>query len=340
MTNATKSLALIFAGTLALAVASSWSWSGSSGASFRTKLLTVDTSAVKAVRIARNDGSTIRLQKTESGWTVGSDEAKTAYPAQSSAVTRLLNTLPSISVKAVAARQSDKHPRYGVDSTGTTVTLLDSGDETLGSLLVGRTEFQSRNKENSGKTSPMQRMRRQGTSVTYVRRPNQPDVYSVEASLESMLSKNVEDWRNKTIWSAAQSNVQRIYLTTAGDSAAADTTFSLQRAVASDTASTGPPTWLSNGDTLSTDAVTSVLTTLASPRASGFAEHTSPNQLKNPRHKVRLRLSDGSEHTLKLYPDPSSNDTYLGTASDYPSVARLQKRRWDGVFKPRSTFLK
>lgn len=339
MTNATKTLAIIFAGTLALAFASTWSWSGSSSAAFQKKLLAVDTSAVQAVRIARGDGPTVRLQKSDSGWTVSPADASESYPARTSAVRRLLNTLPSLSVSAVATRQSDKHPRYGVDSTGTTVTLLGSGDEKLGRLLVGRTEFQSRNK-NKGKTSPMQRMRRQGTSVTYVRDPNRPDVYSVEASLESMLNKNVTGWRDKTIWNIAQSDIQRVRLTTTGDSAAADTSFRLQRAVPSDTAASPKPTWLSEGDTLSTDAVSSVLRSVASPRASGFAESATPSDLSAPTHTVRLQLSDGSKHTLTLYPDPSSTDTYLATASDYPYVARVQKRRWDDVFKPRSTFLK
>jgi hypothetical protein len=339
MTNATKTLALVFAATLALAVASSWSWSGSSGASFQTELLPVDTSAVQAVRIAQGNGPTVRLQKADDGWTVSPDDGSASYPAQASSVDRLLNTLPSLPVKAVATRQTDKHPRYGVDSTGTTVTLLGSGDEDLGALLVGRTEFRSRN-DSDGKSSPMQRMRRQGTNITYVRTPDRPDVYSVEADLESMVTKSVTDWRDKTIWGVAESDIQRVQLTTTGDSAAADTSVRFQRAVPSDTASSPKPTWISDGDTLSTDAVSSVLTTVSSPRASGFAEETSPKNLSGPTHTVRLRLSDGSEHTLTLYPDPTSSDTYLATASDYPYVARIQKRRWDDVFKPRSTFLK
>jgi len=339
MTNATKTLALLFAGTVALAAVTSWGGDGPSSAAFQGRLLGVDTSAVQAVRIERSDGPTVRLQRSDTGWAVAPADTAATYPAAPQAVTQLLTTLPSLQVRAVATRQPDNHPRYGVDSTATTVTLLGSGDEELGRLLVGRTEFQSRNK-NKGKTNPMQRMRRQGTSVTYVRAPDRPDVYSVEASLESMLNKSVTDWRDKTIWGVAESDIQRVQLTTTGDSTAADTSFRFQRAVPSDTAAGPKPTWLSQGDTLSTDAVSSVLTTLASPRASGFADDTAPEDLSTPTHTVRLRLRDGTERTLKLYPDPTSSDTFLGTASDYPYVPRIQKRRWDDVFKPRSAFLK
>lgn len=338
MTNATKTLSVIFAVTLALAVATSWSWSGASSAAFRTQLVPVDSSAVQALRIDRS-GPSVRLQRSGDGWTVGPAGASTDYPARASAVKRLLNTLPALQVSAVATRQPDKHPRYGVDSTATTVALLDSDNEQLARLLVGRTEFQNRNASQQTQ-SPMQRMRRQGTSLTYVRTPEQPDVYAVEAALEGLLDKTVEDWRDKTIWGVAESDIQRVHLTMAGDSAAADTSVRLQRAVPSDTASRPQPTWLSDGDTLSTNAVSSVLSTVASPRASGFAEDTSPEELSNPTHTVRLRLSDGTTHTLSLYPDPSSPDTYLATAADYPYVAQLQKRRWDDVFAPRSTFLK
>ena len=339
MTNATKTLSGIFAVTLALAVATSWSWSGSSSAAFRTQLVPVDSSAVQALRIDRS-GTSVRLQRSDDGWTVGPADASSSYPARASAVERLLNTLPALEVSAVATRQPDKHPRYGVDSTATTVSLRGSGDKELARLLVGRTEFQRRSSSQQ-QQRPMRRMRQQGTSRTYVRTPNRPDVYAVEASLEGLLNKTVEDWRDKTIWGVAESDIQRVHLTRAGDNATADTSVRLQRAAPSSAPTSSPqPTWMSDGDTLSTRAVSSVLATVASPRASGFVPDTAPEDLSDPIRTVRLRLNDGTTHTLSLYPDPSSADTYLATAADYPYVAQLQKRRWDDVFNPRSPFLK
>jgi hypothetical protein len=337
MTNATKTLSVLFAVTLTLAAVTSWNWSGTSSAAFRTQLVPVDSSAVQAVRIDRG-GMSVRLQRTGDGWRVGPQSDTSRYPARSSAVERLLRALHGLEVNAVATRQASKHPRYGVDSTATAVTLLDSDNAVRARLLVGRTEFRDRN-ASPQKQTPMQRMRQQGTSITYVRPPGQPDVYSVEASLEGLLNKPVDDWRDKTIWGVARADIQRVRLTTAGDSAAAASSVRLQRAVPSDTAAGPAPTWLSNGDTLSTDAVSSVLSTVASPRASGFAETTSPTDLTAPTHTVRLQLREGTTRTLRLYPNPSSADTYLATASDYPYVAQLQKRRWNDVFQPRSSFV-
>lgn len=335
MTNATKTLALFFVASLALAFATTWSGSGPSSAAFQDKLLAVDSSAVTAVRIDRPNAS-VRLERSGEDWTVGPDAESARYAAQTQSVQRLLNKLPNLQVRAVATRQPDKHPRYGVDSTGATVTLLGSDDNPLGTLRIGRTEFQGSEQSQQQKPGPMQQMQQnRGTQVTYVRVPDQNDVYSVEASLSSFINRNVEDWRDKSIWGVAQSNIQRVDLTMAGDSTAAtNRSYLLQRAAESDT------TWTSNGDTLSTDAVSSLLRIVSSPRANSFANDKSPDNLNNPLYTVRLQLADGSERTLKLYPDSTTTNSYFATASDYPYVARVLKNRWDdSVFKPRSSLL-
>lgn len=340
MTNATKTLALFFVGTLAMAVATAWSGGGSSSAAFQDKLLAVDSSAVEAVRIERPKGS-VRLVRSGDGWNVRSGSQSPAYRAQDQTIERLLSEMPALQVNAVATRQTDKHPRYGVDSTGTTVTMLDANDEPLGSLLIGRTEFRSNDQSQQQTPGPMQQMRQnRGTQVTYVRTPDKPDVYSVEKSLASLVNRNVEDWRDKSIWGVAQSKIQRVDLTMSGDStAAANRSYTLQRTAASDTSSASS-TWTSNGDTLSTDAVSSLLRIVSSPRANSFANDKSPDNLSNPRYTVRLQLADGTERTLTLYPDSADDETYLATATDYPYVARVLKSRWDdSVFKSRSSLL-
>lgn len=334
MTNATKTLALIFAGTLAIALATSWNWSSSSSAAFQQELLGVDTSAVQAVQIKQPDGPPVRLKRSNEGWTVTPPNTSTTYPADGPAVERLLTTLPSLQVNAVATRQPDKHPRYGVDSTGTLISLLGAGNEPLGRLIVGRSRV--RQPQSQGSQGPMQQMqRRRGTPVTYVRSPDHPDVYSVEHSLGSITGRSVEDWRDKRIWAVDRSQIQRVDFTFPGDSS-----FTMQRTASGDTASAvGPATWVSEGDTLSSDAVSSLLRQLSSPEADGFAEETSPEDVSDPLYSVSLGLSDGSKRTLELSPDPSDN-AYLATADGFEYVARLQKNKWDrSVLQGRSALL-
>jgi len=330
MTNATKTLAILFAVTVALAAVTSWSWSGTSSAAFQERLLAVDTSAVQTIRIDRADGPPVRLRRSDAGWAVAPADTSATYPANPQAVDRLFSSLPALEVSAVATRQPDNHPRYGVDSTGTRITMLGSGGETLGSLIVGRTRMR-RSQSQGRPQNPMQRMRRRGgTPLTYVRAADRPDVYSVEQSLRSLTERGVEAWRDRRLWAVDRSNIQRIDFRFPGDSS-----FTMRRPAAGDTTSpVGPATWVSAGDTLATSETTPLLRTLASPEADGFETGTAPDQLGTPRYRVRLHLSDGSQRTLRLY--PPSGGAYRGTADGFDYVARLQAREWDNVLRGRS----
>lgn len=336
MTNATKTLAIIFAGTVVLALASTWGWGDSSSAAFENELLSVDTSAVQAVQIEKSNGPPIRLERTESGWSVIPPDTSATYPASTKAVNELFTALPSLEVSAVATRQTENHPRYGVDSTGTAITMLGSGDEPLGQLIVGRTRIRRPQSRGQGQ-NPMQRMRRRrgGTPITYVRNPDRPDVYSVERALQSVTGRELNDWRDKRIWTVDQSKIQRIDFTLPGDSS-----FTMKRTAQDDTASTGgSSTWISAGDTLSNSETSPILRTLATLEADGFATGRSPDAVGPPVYSVRIHLSDGSQQTLELRPD-ASGEVYLGTTDGFPYVARLKKDTWDRtVLQGRSALL-
>lgn len=335
MTNATKTLALLFAGSVALALAASWSWSGTSSAAFQSNLLAVDTSAVQAVQIVRSGRPSVRLERGDDGWSVVPGDTSARYPASTSAVNDLLSTLPNLSVGAVTTRQPDKHPRYGVDSTGTRIAMLDASGETLGELIVGRTRMRRPQRQGRAQ-SPMQRMRRRrGTPVTYVRSPDRPDVYSVEQAFRSVTGRGVEDWRDKQIWAVDRAAIRRIDLRYPADSS-----FTIRRAAPSDTAAAAPDTWLSAGATLQTSAVSSMLRTLSSPTADGFVEGTQPDALGDPLYTVRLQTANGSQRALHLRPGPSDQH-YVATADGFPYVVQLRKSQWDdSVLRGRSALLK
>jgi hypothetical protein len=335
MTNATKTLALLFAATVALAAVSAWGGGGTSSAAFQERLLPVDTSAVQSIRIERSGGPTVRLRRADTTWVVAPTDTAATYPADTRAVNQLFATLPSLQVRAVATRQPDNHPRYGVDSTGTQVTLLGAGGETLGALIVGRTRV--RRPQSQGRAqNPMQRMRRRrgGTPITYVRSPDRPDVYSVERSLRSVTTRGVEDWRDRRLWAVDRTTIQRVDFAFPGDSS-----FTMRRAAPDDTANAvGPSTWVSRGDTLSGSEVSSTLRTLASPEADGFVEGTPPDALGAPRYRIRLHLRDGSRRTLRLY--APVDGAYRAVAEGFGYVVRLNTTTWNEVLRGRSALLR
>lgn len=340
MTNATKTLAIVFAGTLVLALASTWGGNSASSAAFEQQLLAIDTAQVQAVQVDRFDAPSIRLERSNGTWTVVPTDTSTTYPASSQAVQGMLETFSSLEVGAVATRQSDKHPRYGVDSTGVRVTMLGPNDTALGELIVGRTQMQ--NPPSGGQSqNPLQRMkqkRRQRTILTYVRSPNTPDVYSVEQSLRPVATRGVEDWREKTIWSIDRSQIQDIKF-----SYPADSSFTVRRVVEQDTTAGGAAssgTWMSGRDTLATGETSTLLRALSSPDADGFAENLTPETAGDTLYTVRLRLTDGTQRALRFHP-AATDDNYLLTADGYPYVARVRASRWErSVLQGRSAFLK
>lgn len=333
MTNATKTLALVFAATLVLALASTWGGSSPSSAAFQNRLLDVDTSTVQAVRIEHASGSSVRLERGDGAWSVSPADTTARYSARSQSVDQLFSSLPALKVNAVTTRQPDKHPRYGVDSTGTRITMLGPGNDPLGALIVGRTDIR-RSQSQGRQQSPMRRMR-QGTPITYVRQPDRPDVYSVEQSLRSITSRTLTDWRKKRLWVLSQSDIGRVDFTLPEDSS-----FSMQRAAPPDTATTGAPdTWISAGDSLETSEVSSLLRTLSSPSADGFVEGTSPDDLGETPYQVRVHTADGSSQTLRLRP-AQDGENYVAVADGFPYVVELDKSQWDDtVLRGRSALL-
>lgn len=322
MTNATKTLSLIFAGSLVLALATSWGWSSSSSAAFQEDLLSVDTAQVQSVRIDRANEATVRLHRSMDGWQVSSSDTSTGYPASTQAIDRLFSTLPSLSVNAVATRQADKHARYGVDSTGTRVTFLDDDDERLGQLYIGRTQRQQ--PQSAGQQPGMQPQRR-GSLLTYVRPADQSDVYSVEAPLRSVVDKDLTAWRDKQIWALDRSQIRRIEFVYPADSS-----FTIERAAPSDTgAAVTPNTWISSGDTLSTRSVRPLLRTLSSPQASGFVEELSPDTFGEALYTIRIQLADETQRTLRLRP-AEENEGYIAAADPFPYVVQLPASQWEG----------
>jgi len=328
MTNATKTLAVIFAGTLALAVASTWGGSAPSSAAFQQQLLAVDTSTVQTVRIERPQSPPVQLERTADGWVVAPSDTATTYPVRPQSVDRLLDQVAGLQVRAVPTRQPSNHPRYGVDSTGTQIALLGDDGTSVGELVVGRTRM--RRPQSEGNRNPMQRMQQgRGTPVTYVRTPDRPDVYSVEQSLRDITQRGVDDWRDGRLWAVDRASIQRIDFSFPGDSS-----FTMQRAAPGDTASAvGPSTWVSDGDTLSSSRVSRLLRTLATPEADGFVDEAPAAGMESTRYDIQLHLRDGSRRTLHLVRTDDGN--YRGTSEKVDFVARLSGDRWAEVLQGR-----
>lgn len=297
MTNATKTLAIIFIVLSVVTAGLKWSSDSEGSAAFTSDLVNVDTAKVSKVVIAQPTEPNITLTKNKSKWYVskGSD---TLFPADAQTVKRTIKTLNQLSVNAVATRNPDKFARYKVeDSTGTNVSLYD-GDILLKSIFVGG-------------------QNRQGRSFnSYVRPADQNNVYMVEGFLRPHFTKKLDDWREKTVWNVDQNKISRVdYMYQA------DSSFVMTK--------TDGNQWVSNGDTLSSTKVRNVLSKLSAPEASGFPKAPSKDNFGTEIYAVQIRLTNGQKHRLRLKESPSDTTEYIGVSPDSPYVFSFRKNVWD-----------
>lgn len=311
MTNATKTLAIIFVVLLAVAGVQAWISNPGSSEAFRHKLVDVDTARVDRVEIAPPGGKApIELHKGTAGWEVGRHGKGETYPADAGAVRNALALLDGLQVKSVVTRDTSKFTRYKVDRTGTRLTLY-AGDQSLSTLYLGAPQVMGRSEFNS-----------------YVRPGDKQAVYTVDGFLGARFNRKLNDWRDKSVWDLNRSKIKRVDFLFPADSS-----YSLQ--------SDGNGGWISDGDTLKTGEVQALLSQLSELRAESFADSLQKDQFGSERFAVHLQLENGMQKRIRLKPDGRNNKRYLAVTPDFPYVFTLNRRNWDDtVFKPRSGLLK
>jgi hypothetical protein len=311
MTNATKTLSIIF--VILAAVTGAYSWMNQSGTSegLRTKLVEINPDAIDKI-VIDNKGRDypVTLQKEGDIWKVTSREGDQLYPASSQAIASAMEQLNSLNIKALVTRDPKKHVRYQVDSTGTDVTLY-RGDTEAAHVILGKPQFVSRSEFN-----------------TYMRRADEPEVYSVEGFISAAFNKDIENWRDKQVWKLDRNEIDRVDLLFPADSS-----YSIERA--------GQEAWTSNGDSLKTRLVDSMINQLTNLRANGFVNETSPSDFGKEVYAMQVQLSNGVQRTLRIKPDPDQKSTYQAVASDFPYVFTLNKNSIDNsVLKGRKAMLR
>lgn len=310
MTNATKTLFIIFISLVVLTALVKWTSGPSSSEAFRSTIVEVDTTQVNKIRIEKPaEDQTILLEERSSGWMVARNDNGTQYEADRGMVKRALEDLIDLDVKAVATRDPQKFTRYKADSTGTKVSLFNN-DELLASVIIGAPQFVSQREFNN-----------------YVRPADEETVYSVEGFLESTFNRNLDQWRNKQVWDIDRESITRVDFLFPADSS-----YSIERVDEED--------WVSRGDTLNQSQVNSVLRRLSSLRTSGFVDSLSTSAFGTERYAIQFQLREGGQKTIRFKPDDHDDTRYITVATDFPYVFTLNRSSWEnGVLKSREELL-
>jgi hypothetical protein len=201
------------------------------------------------------DGGAVELKRSGGIWTVN------GYRADSSAVARFWEAVAAAEVGGLVGSNPANHPRLGVAVDSAWTLDLETPDGGR-SLLVGK----------SGT--------RYGT--TYVRLPDAEGVYLLAGGLRPMITRSLDEWRNKQVARVDTSAVQTVEMEREG------TGWTIQRADSS---------WVM-GDGSAADGATvrSILGELARMDASGF--YGAQDSLPPPGGSIRAM--DQAGDTLLL----------------------------------------
>ncbi|MDX1671270.1 MAG: DUF4340 domain-containing protein [Balneolaceae bacterium] len=300
MTNATKSLLIIFVTLVAATALVKWQSGPPSSELFRSSLVEVDTSRVNRVVIEQPIRERrFTFFREENRWMVSSAGTGESYTADENALQRAIDRLIGLNVKAVATRDPSRHTRFKVDSTGTRVTLLEDENE-LASVYIGAPQILSRREFNS-----------------YVRPAGDDAVYSVEGFLNPVFNRELDGWRAKQVWDLERSDISRIDF-----GYPADSSFTISRAGSG---------WVSEGDTLRSPALSSMLTTLSSLQANSFADTLSVENFGEGLYRIQLHLKSGEQKMLRIRPGAGEDDPFFAVASDFPYVFTLNRSNMENT---------
>ena len=307
MTKATQTLAIIFAALLLIS-AGNYLFSGKSQSkAFSSKIVEFDSASVDKLVIYRPDKDAIEVSNQNGTWKVKAGDAM--YDADPTAVKQALNTALDLKIKSLATRNQEKFTRFQVDDSSGTKVNFQKGDKVLSSLIVGKFNFVSQTEFN-----------------TYVRSADSDEVFAVEGFVGSSYNKDMDSWRNKSVWNFKDSEVSEIAVTMPADSS-----FTITRVGANE--------WMSGMDTLKSNISSQILRNVARLNAAGFVENRDVTSFGEAPYSVKVSLDNGTTTSVRLYPNPDDKSNLLATATDFPYVFTLNKSTWkNSVFKDRTKF--
>ncbi len=265
----------------------------SSSGSAAQSLFTVDSAGVDKIEIRSLKG-TLTLEKQGMDWMLTSP---VHYKADPYAVSGALGKGSHLDVTTVVSDNPANQHLFQVDSSGCLVRMYQNGSQ-VAAFYVG--------KPGSSFTD------------TYVRKDGSNDVYSADGLLTYIFSRDLREWRDRTIFKADEEAIHNVSLRYG------DTTVAL---AFQDSA------WRVDGDSAAQPTVRTFLSSLANLQADDFVDSTVSGVTKP------ACVIDVGGTQLRFYLDKPS-DKYYVQSSQFPQWFTLQSWRANQILKRAKDFRK
>jgi hypothetical protein len=164
-----------------------------------------------------------------------------------------------ITADRIVSKDAEKYKDYAVDDEGGTRIELFSGQKKLGDIVVGRFNFNQATR----------------SGISYLKKSEGAEVYSVEGFLSMSLSQGFDNYRNKTLTAITAGDLTKITLEGLGEVATVTKTDSVWR--------------YPSGMEVDSAAMASYLNTVRSVTGSTFV-----NSRNDAGERIKLLKMDGN----------------------------------------------
>jgi hypothetical protein len=249
----------------------------------------------------RGGGKTVLLHRQGDHWLVATEGNQ---PADPKIPQQLIDAMDKLSTRTLISVSPEKHAEFQVDTTGFTVRMTQ-GTKSLAEFIVGKPgpDYMS----------------------TYIRPKSSDKVYLVPAYLRTAVDRGPETWRNRTILELDQAKIASYTTRNAKE------TVTVEKGADGQWSITAPAP-----DKARSDLVSMVLRSLATLRASSFADSTvtgTSSGLDADTTALVVKTDDGTSYTVHVGTTNKSNQSYARKDGD-PVIYLVPRGRWNTIFRP------
>lgn len=314
-----KSLALVFLVLLAITISFKILDNSKGIDTLKPELFNVDAESVTSVVMQPKmlNGKQIELKKDNDQWIV-MYQGK-SYNGDANTIESLIKQVNGLKPLRLAAQDKDRWESFELtDSLASEVNLLGAKGH-LATLFVGKFTYRQPKQNAMMQQNPY--MRPQGTMTTYVRSGKDKAVYAVEGFLGSLVNRDVQGFRDKTILETEKTNIKKIVF-----EYPADSSFTIVN---------NENTWMANGIALDSASVVDYLTDIASLKGSAF---TNEN-LSSVTHKAKVQLQNGI--TIEVSANQQNEHVYITSTQNRGTIFKDEGGKiFDKLFASRLKLVK
>jgi hypothetical protein len=276
-------------------------YSGSNDRTFRDKVLSFDSSVVTQILIAdpKSKQEPVNLEKSGDKWVVkvnGRD-----YTADTNVVKNILKQLSDMPTKRYAGKGSDAWAKYEVADTSATRVTLKSSGKTVAELLVGK--FSYTMPQDQQQQQQMQGRQQRGEMTSYVRLPDEKDVYAVEGYLKMSFSDKIDSYRYRSLSGVNPADITRMTVTEPGNKQVFENLDGK---------------WMMNGMLADSTSVVKFRTSIARLNGTKFVDQDAIPSMAS--HSLLIEGNNFTPVEIQAYPVADTNVNYIVTSSANPGT--------------------